>query len=122
VFGRAFTELFGALLMTRAFWVVIAVLALVGWLIDNPIAFAVLGAALVVLVAAVLVPGSRRITLGGIEMPLRTIECPRCRTVGRTRLVNMRWSDNASGERVIKRRSLACLSCGYAEPFDQAPR
>ncbi|MDP9471523.1 MAG: hypothetical protein M3Q71_12790 [Chloroflexota bacterium] len=90
MFGRAFTELFGALLLTRGFGAVIGVLAFVGFLIQNPAVAIGLAVVLVAVVGAVLIPQHRaeqRLPVNGVPVHVREFACPGCGLLGKLRVV-----------------------------------
>jgi hypothetical protein len=113
--GRASAEMTVALLFTRGFWAVIAVLVLLGFLIENPVVAIGLGLAIAAgigWVAWLAYRESHSLPVNGQRVPVTEFQCSRCGALGTLRVE--RHVQRAPGG-TVRWPFVVCRSCGHEE-------
>lgn len=115
MFGRAFTELFGAMLLTKGFWAAIVVLAAVGYVIKNPMVLLAI-AGTIAFGAGVVWWSSyleaQKLPVNGVRVPVREFQCARCGLMGKLR-VEKRTVAVQGG--TVQWPFLVCRNCGHED-------
>lgn len=115
MFGRAFTEMFGVMLMSKGFWAAIFLLAGVGYLIQNPLVLVSIVAIAVVLfggIAGLNRWEEQRLPVNGQMVPAKKFQCTRCGLLGKLRVEKR---DVYTDRGRVRWPTVVCRSCGFAE-------
>jgi hypothetical protein len=116
--SRLGLQVVGIALMSRGFWAVVAVLAVLGFLINNPAVAIGLGVIVVGLLAWIAVSAVRGerpeqlVTINHVRVPVRQIECAGCGQRGSLRIETR---DLPSNRGIVQWPTKVCRHCRHEE-------